>query len=44
MLKKMGIKIIEGDLIEIKDNYIRHHAESLSNMINDLALGHSDDE
>ena len=44
MLKKMGIKIIEGDLVEIKDDYIRHHAESLSNMINDLALGHSNDE
>lgn len=43
-LKKMGIKIIEGDLIEIKDDYIRHHAESLCNMINDLALSHNDDK
>lgn len=43
-LKKMGIKIIEGDLIEIKDDYIRHHAESLSNMINDLALSHGYDK
>ena len=43
-LKKMGIKIIEGDLIEVKDDYIRHHAQSLCNMINDLALSHGYDK
>ncbi|MEG0857097.1 MAG: YvcK family protein [Terrisporobacter sp.] len=43
-LKKMGIKIVEGDLIEIKDDYIRHHAESLCNMINSLALSHGYDK
>ena len=39
----MGIKIIEGDLIEIKNDYIRHHADSICDIINDLALNHCDD-
>ena len=42
-LKNMGIKIIEGDLIEIKNDYIRHHADSICDIINDLALNHCDD-
>lgn len=44
ILKKMGIKIVEEDLIEIKDNYIRHHAESLCNIIDNLALSHGYDK
>ena len=43
-LKNMGIKIIEGDLIEIKNDYIRHHADSICDIINSLALSHSYDE
>ena len=43
-LKNMGIKIIEGDLIEIKNDYIRHHADSIFDIINSLALSHSYDE
>ena len=42
-LKNMGIRIIEGDLIEIKNDYIRHHADSICDIINDLALNHCDD-
>ncbi|WP_434798098.1 gluconeogenesis factor YvcK family protein [Terrisporobacter vanillatitrophus] len=42
-LKNMGIKIVEGDLIEIKNDYIRHHADSICEVINDLALGHDYD-
>ena len=43
-LKRMGIKILEGDLIEIKNDYIRHHAGSICNIINDLALSHDYDK
>lgn len=43
-LKNMGIKIIEADLIEIKNDYIRHHADSICNIINDLALSQSYDK
>lgn len=42
-LKSMGIKIVEGDLIEIKNDYIRHHADSICELINNLALGHDCD-
>lgn len=42
-LQNMGIKIIEGDLIEIKNDYIRHHADSICEIINDLALSHNYD-
>lgn len=39
-LKSMGIKLVEDDLIEIKNDYIRHHADSICEIINNLALGH----
>ncbi|WP_419725799.1 gluconeogenesis factor YvcK family protein [Terrisporobacter petrolearius] len=42
-LKNMGIKIVEGDLIEIKNDYIRHHADSICEVINNLALSHDYD-
>lgn len=42
-LKSMGIKIVEGDLIEIKNDYIRHHADSICEIINNLALSHNYD-
>ena len=29
--------------IEIKNDYIRHHADSICDIINDLALNHCDD-
>ena len=35
-LNNMGIKIIEGDLLEIKDDYIRHHADSICDIINKI--------
>ncbi|WP_297130589.1 gluconeogenesis factor YvcK family protein [Terrisporobacter sp.] len=35
-LKNMGIKIMEGDLLEIKDDYIRHHADSICDIINQI--------
>ena len=35
-LNNMGIKIIEGDLLEIKDDYIRHHADSICDIINQI--------
>lgn len=31
--EKLGIKVIEADLIEIKNNYIRHDAKSVSKVI-----------
>ncbi|WP_455538047.1 gluconeogenesis factor YvcK family protein [Terrisporobacter sp.] len=37
-LKDMGIEIIEEDLIEIKNDYIRHYADAICNIINNLAL------
>ena len=30
-------------IIEIKNDYIRHHADSICDIINDLALNHCDD-
>lgn len=42
-LKNMGIKVVEGDLIEIKNDYIRHHADSICEVINNLALSHDYD-
>ena len=30
---KLGIKVIEADLIEIKNNYIRHDAKNVSKVI-----------
>lgn len=43
-LKNMGIKIMEDDLIEIKNDYIRHHADSICDIINILALSHDYDK
>lgn len=43
ILKNMGIKVVEGDLVEIKNDYIRHHADSICNIINNLALSHDYD-
>lgn len=43
-LKNMGIKIMEGDLIEIKNDYIRHQADSICDIINILALSHGYDK
>lgn len=42
-LKNMGVKIVEGDFIEIKNDYIRHHADSICEVINNLALSHDYD-
>lgn len=42
-LKNMGIKVVEGDLIEIKNGYIRHHADSICEVINNLALSNDYD-
>lgn len=42
-LKNMGVKIVEGDLIEIKNDYIRHNADSICEIINNLALSHDYD-
>ena len=39
-LKCMGIKAVESNLIEVKDNYIRHNANEISSIIVKLALGH----
>lgn len=43
ILKNMGIKTIEENLIEIKSNYIRHDAKYISNIIVKLALSHKND-
>jgi len=40
-LKDMGIKCIEKNMVEIKNNYIRHDAKYISNIIIELALNHS---
>jgi hypothetical protein len=34
----MGIKTIECNLVEIKNNYIRHDADYISNIVVNLAL------
>jgi 2-phospho-L-lactate transferase/gluconeogenesis factor (CofD/UPF0052 family) len=39
-LNKMGIKVIEDNLIEIKNNYIRHDAKHISKIAINLALSH----
>ena len=44
MLKTMGIKYIEENLIEIKDNYIRHDASHISDIVINLALRHNNDK
>ncbi|MGX4601456.1 gluconeogenesis factor YvcK family protein [Faecalimicrobium sp. JNUCC 81] len=43
VLKSMGIKAIEENLIEIKSNYIRHDANYISNIVVNLALSHKND-
>ena len=43
-LKSMGIKVIEDNLIEIKNNYIRHDAKHISSIIINLSLRHDYDE
>ncbi|MGL5642444.1 MAG: gluconeogenesis factor YvcK family protein [Paraclostridium sp.] len=43
ILKDMGIKAIECNLVEIKSNYIRHDADYISNVVVNLALGHGYD-
>ena len=40
-LKEMGIKTVEKNLIEIKNNYIRHDAKYISNIVIELALNHN---
>lgn len=42
-LKSMGVKAIEENLIEIKNNYIRHDANHISSVVVDLALRHKND-
>lgn len=43
VLKSMGIRTIEESLIEIKNNYIRHDAKYISNIVVNLALSHKRD-
>lgn len=43
-LKSMHIKIIEENLIEIKNNYIRHDAKYISDIVVKLALSHNNDK
>ncbi len=43
-LKKLGIKFIEENLIEVKSNYIRHNAKNISNIVVNLALSHKNEE
>lgn len=43
ILKDMGIKVIECNLVEIKSNYIRHDSDYISSIVVNLALGHSYD-
>lgn len=40
-LKSLGIRAIEKNLIEIKNNYIRHDAKYISNIVVNLALSHN---
>ena len=42
-LKNMGINAIEENLIEIKNNYIRHDAKYISDIVVKLALSHNND-
>jgi len=44
ILKTMGIKFIEENLIEIKNNYIRHDASHISDIVINLALRHNNDK
>ena len=43
-LKTMGAKTIEENLIEIKNNYIRHDAGHISDIVINLALRHDNDK
>ena len=40
----MDIKCIEENLIEIKNNYIRHDANHISDIVINLALRHNNDK
>lgn len=42
-LENMGVKTIEENLIEIKNNYIRHDAKHISDIVVNLALSHNND-
>ena len=42
-LKKLGVKSIEENLIEVKSNYIRHNAKHISNIVVNLALSHKNE-
>lgn len=42
-LKKLGVKSIEENLIEVKSNYIRHNAKQISNIVVNLALSHKNE-
>ena len=44
LLKIMGAKTIEENLIEIKSNYIRHDASHISDIVINLALSHCNDK
>ena len=44
ILKTMGAKTIEENLIEIKKNYIRHDAGHISDIVINLALRHDNDK
>ena len=44
ILKTMGAKTIEENLIEIKNNYIRHDAGHISDIVINLALRHDNDK
>ena len=44
LLKIMGAKTIEENLIEIKSNYIRHDAIHISDIVINLALSHCNDK
>ena len=43
-LRVMDIKCIEENLIEIKNNYIRHDASHISDIVINLALRHNNDK
>ena len=44
VLKSKGIKFIEENLIENKNNYIRHDANHISDILINLALSHNNDK
>ena len=44
ILKNMGIEFIEENLIQIKNNYIRHDASHISDIVINLALRHNNDK